>query len=209
MNRQSRLFAITEHLRGRRTGVTAQQLAERFGVTLRTIYRDLDALRDAALPLAAERGRGGGYALDRAYTLPPVNFSAREAALLLTIGKYATQMRLLPFVDTLASALDKVRAALSGSAQRELATLMLGLSFVGVPSHATPAKLRASVEQAWFEQRNLRVIYEDRDGTRSERLVRLRGIVFERGVTLLQCDDLDKGEPRQLRLDRVQRATLA
>jgi len=78
-----------------------------------------------------------------------------------------------------------------------------------VPSHATPAKLRASVEQAWFEQRNLRVIYEDRDGTRSERLVRLRGIVFERGVTLLQCDDLDKGEPRQLRLDRVQRATLA
>ena len=73
MRRTERLFALAEYLRGRRTGVTAEVLAERFGVTKRTIYRDLDTLRLAALPLAAERGRGGGYALDRSYTLPPVN----------------------------------------------------------------------------------------------------------------------------------------
>ena len=51
MQRTERLFALTEYLRGRRTGVTAEALAERFGVTLRTIYRDLDTLRMAALPL--------------------------------------------------------------------------------------------------------------------------------------------------------------
>ena len=77
MRRKPRLFALAEHLRGRRTGVTAEELARRFGVTVRTIYRDLDALRDASLPLRADRGRGGGYALDRSYTLPPVNFSPR------------------------------------------------------------------------------------------------------------------------------------
>src|SRR4029077_19084814 len=103
----------------RRPGVPAEALAERFGVTIRTIYRDLDALRAAALPLAAERGRGGGYALDRSYTLPPVNFTAREAALLVALGRFATDMRLLPFTNALESALDKVRAALSTSAQRE------------------------------------------------------------------------------------------
>lgn len=65
MKRTERLFALTEHLRARRTGVTAEALAERFGVTVRTIYRDLDTLRAASLPLAAERGRGGGYALDK------------------------------------------------------------------------------------------------------------------------------------------------
>ena len=58
----------------RRTGVTAEELSERFGVTLRTIYRDLASLRTAAMPIRGERGRGGGIALDRAYTLPPVNF---------------------------------------------------------------------------------------------------------------------------------------
>src|SRR5512143_1909602 len=108
MQRTERLFALAEHLRGRRTGVTAEALAERFGVTVRTIYRDLDALRDASMPLVAERGRGGGYALDRSYSLPPVNFTAREAALLITLGRWATELRLLPFTDTLASALDKV-----------------------------------------------------------------------------------------------------
>ena len=101
MQRTQRLFALAEYLRGRRTGVTAETLAERFGVTVRTIYRDLDTLRDASLPLAAERGRGGGYALDRSYSLPPVNFTAREAALLVALGRFAIDMRLLPFVDTL------------------------------------------------------------------------------------------------------------
>ena len=72
VKRQARLFAITEFLRARRTGVTAGLLAERFAVTLRTIYRDLDLLRSADLPLHAEQGRGGGYALDRHYSLPPI-----------------------------------------------------------------------------------------------------------------------------------------
>src|SRR4051795_2928932 len=138
MSRTERLFALTEYLRGRRTGVTAEALAERFEVTVRTIYRDLDALRAAALPLSAERGRGGGYALDRSYSLPPVNFTAREAALLVALGRFAIDMRLLPFADTLESALDKVRAALSTSAQRELLSRLKELAFLGVP--ALPSK---------------------------------------------------------------------
>src|SRR6187402_468052 len=131
MKRSERLFALTEHLRARRTGVTAEALAEKFGVTIRTIYRDLDALRAASLPLAAERGRGGGYALDRSYSLPPVNFTAREAALLVALGRHAIDLRLLPFTDTLESALDKVRSALSTSAQRDLLARLKELSFSG------------------------------------------------------------------------------
>src|SRR5919201_1697908 len=111
VKRSERLFALAEYLRGRRTGVTAEELAERFEVTVRTIYRDLDTLRAASMPLSAERGRGGGYALDRSYSLPPVNFTAREAALLIALGRFAIDMRLMPFNDTLESALDKVRSA--------------------------------------------------------------------------------------------------
>jgi hypothetical protein len=144
MKRTERLFALAEYLRGRRTGVTAEALAERFEVTVRTIYRDLDSLRAAALPLGAERGPGGGYALDRNYSLPPVNFTAREAALLVALGRYAIDMRLLPFVDTVESALDKVRAALSTSAQRELLTRLTELSFHGVPVFQVWPKLPLS-----------------------------------------------------------------
>ena len=136
MRRTERLFALAEHLRARRTGVTAEALAERFGVTIRTIYRDLDSLRAASMPLHADRGRGGGYALDRSYSLPPVNFTAREAAVLLTTGRWVTELRLLPFAQTLGTALDKVQGALSPSARADLDRLARTLSFVGVPARA-------------------------------------------------------------------------
>jgi predicted DNA-binding transcriptional regulator YafY len=209
VRRQTRLFAIAEHLRARRTGVTAEALAERFGVTVRTIYRDLDALRDAALPVRADRGRGGGYALDRAYTLPPVNFTAREAALLVTLGRWATEMRLLPFAETLQNALDKVRGALSASAQRELLELMAGLQFVGVPALPVPDRVRQAIERAWFEQAPLRLRYRGSNGVVTTRTFKIQGVVFERSITMINGIDLDKNEPRQLRLDRIESALVA
>ncbi len=208
MRRQTRLFALAEALRARRSGVTADALAARFGVTVRTIYRDLDALREASLPVSAERGRGGGFALDRAYTLPPVNFSPREAALLVTLGRFATESRLLPFAGTLATALDKVRGALSASSQRELLAHMQGLHFVGVPALPIPEPLRKVIEQAWFEHVPFQIRYRAERGALSTRTVRLESVVMERSLTLLNCTDLDKGESRQFRLDRIETATI-
>jgi predicted DNA-binding transcriptional regulator YafY len=206
VKRQARLFALAEYLRGRRTGVTAEALAERFGVTVRTIYRDLDSLRDAALPLQADRGRGGGYALDRAYTLPPVNFTAREAALLVAVGSWASSMRYVPFADTLGGALDKVRGALTGSAQRELVRHAETLRFVGVPAPAVSPEIRRVVEEAWFEQRPLRVDYRRNTYEPVSRTVRVRGVIMERGMSLLECDDLERDEPCAVRFDRIDRA---
>lgn len=206
MQRQARLLAITEFLRARKTGVTASQLAERFNVTLRTIYRDLDALRDAELPVHAEQGRGGGYALDRHYTLPPINLNAREAAVLTALGTYAVAMRLLPFPEAMERALDKVRGALSASAQRELLDVMKQLQFVGIPAHAAPPEVTRAVEEAWFGQRPLELTYVGSNGERTHRRVRLESLVLERSLTLLNCFDEGKGEKRQLRLDRVEAA---
>ncbi|HXX65650.1 MAG TPA: HTH domain-containing protein [Polyangiaceae bacterium] len=206
MSRTERLFAMAEYLRGRRTGVTADALARRFEVTVRTVYRDLDALRDASMPLSAERGRGGGYALDASYALPPVNFTAREAALLVALGRHAVDTRLLPFTETLESALDKVRSALSKSAQRELLVRVRELSFIGVPALPTRKDVRSQVERAWFEQRPLRITYVDGDNVESTRDVRIEQVVMHRHETRLDVTCLPGGERRQLRLDRITRA---
>ncbi len=209
MNRQARLFAIAEYLRGRRTGVTARTIAERFGVTIRTVYRDLDALRLADLPLRAEQGRGGGYALDRHYTLPPINLNAREAAVLLAVARHATRMRLLPFTETLEGAADKIRGALSASAQRELLGILEKLTFVGVPALPAPAAVRQTIEEAWFSGRPVRLRYRRADGTAGERVVNVAGVVMERHATLLECVDVHTGEERHLRLDRIDGAERA
>jgi predicted DNA-binding transcriptional regulator YafY len=208
MRRTERLFALAEYLRGRRTGVTAETLAERFSVTVRTIYRDLDALRAASMPVAAERGRGGGYALDRSYSLPPVNFTAREAALLVALGRFAVDMRLLPFTGTLESGLDKVRAALSTSAQRELLDRLKELSFVGVPALPSKKGVRAIVERAWFEQQPLRITYVDGEFVQTVRDIQIKSIIMERGETRIDALLVDTGERRHFRLDRIASASL-
>ena len=206
MQRTERLFALAEYLRGRRTGVTAEVLAERFNVTVRTIYRDLDALRAAALPVGAERGRGGGYALDRSYSLPPVNFTAREAALVVALGRFAIDMRLLPFTGTLELALDKVRSALSTSAQRELLERLRELTFLGVPSLPTKKAVREALERAWFERQRLRITYVDGNFLETTREVRIESVVMDRHETRLDAVDLASGERRHFRLDRITRA---
>src|SRR5258706_5408652 len=179
MRRKARLSAIAALWRARRSGITAEQLAERFDVAVRTIYRDLETLRDAALPINAERGRGGGYSLDRAYTLPPLNLTPREAALLVTLGRWATELRLLPFVDTLERALDKVRGALTASAQRELLDLVQSLEFVGVPALPVPERLRSALERAWFERGPVRIRYRSSEGAVSTRTVLIHSITFD------------------------------
>jgi len=208
MRRTERLFAIAECLRGRRTGVTAQTLADRFGVTLRTMYRDLDSLRSAALPVASERGRGGGFALERSYSLPPVNLSAREAALLLAVAGWARDLRVIPFVSTLESASDKVRSALSLSSQRALLEHLETLKFVGVPAPTVSPAVRRVIERAWFEARPLAIRYASADHIVTKRRIRIRTILMDRGETRLNATDLDKGEERQFLLARIEAAEL-
>lgn len=207
MKRTERLFAIAEYLRGRRTGTTAEAIAERFGVTVRTAYRDLSSLRDASLPLVADRGRGGGYALDRSYALPPVNFNAREAAVLISAGEWLTQMRVLPFSATLASAIDKVRSALDRSAQRELQRRLKELAYVGVPARPSREEVRRAIEQAWFESRVVVIDYRNKgEVVASRRRIRLERIIMDRAETRLNAIDLEKNEARQFVLDRIEHA---
>ena len=202
------MFALAEALRARRTGVTAQELAERFGVTLRTIYRDLAALQDAGMPIKADRGRGGGYALDKNYQLPPINFTAREAALLVAMSRFVVEQRLIPFPQTISGAIDKVRSALSTSAQRELLTLVGQLQLVGVPALPVAPAVRDAIETAWFENRALRIVYAKSAYQLTTRLVKIRNLVFDRQITLLNVVDLETHQDRQFRVDKIQVATL-
>jgi predicted DNA-binding transcriptional regulator YafY len=117
-------------------------------------------------------------------------------------------MRFVPFTETLDAALHKVRAALGGSAQRELVERLKTLKFLGVPARAAQPNVRRALEQAWFENRPLKIWYLDGSFVQTERTVRVRSVIMERSETLLNCDDLDKGAERQFKLDRIQRAEI-
>ena len=86
MNRSDRLYAIAEALRAAGDdGRTGEWLAERFEVTTRTIKRDITALQEAGRPILGIGGRGGGYWMDPAATLPPIAFTSGEAIAIATL----------------------------------------------------------------------------------------------------------------------------
>ncbi len=72
MNRTDRLLAILIELQRRQT-VTAQSLAEKFETSIRTIYRDMDALNESGVPIYSMPGHG--YSLMDGYFLPPIQFT--------------------------------------------------------------------------------------------------------------------------------------
>jgi predicted DNA-binding transcriptional regulator YafY len=109
MNRIDRLTAILIQLQSKRV-VKAQEIADRFEISLRTVYRDIRALEEAGVPVLGEAGMG--YSLMDGYRLPPVMFTREEALAFVMAGKmvesFADKHSSLQFQ----SALYKVKAVL-------------------------------------------------------------------------------------------------
>lgn len=167
MNRTDRLYGIVEDLRAaaplRRS---ARQLATRYEVSVRTIERDISALQQVGVPIWADIGRRGGYAIDPARTLPPLNFTPAEA---VAVSVALRQVAGSPFARAASSALRKIMAAMpaeEATATRELAGRVGFLH----PEAETPA-IPVLIEDALAARHVLRLDYVDKHGTPTERLV--------------------------------------
>jgi len=110
MNRTDRLYALVEELRAVAPRPrSARWLAARFEVSSRTVERDIGALQQAGVPIYAETGRTGGYVLDKAHSLPPVNVTPAEA---VAIAVALEKLHGTPFHEAARSALRKVVAVM-------------------------------------------------------------------------------------------------
>jgi predicted DNA-binding transcriptional regulator YafY len=109
MNRIDRIAAILIQLQSRRV-TKAQDIADRFSISLRTVYRDVKALEEAGIPLIGEAGVG--YSLMDGYRLPPVMFTREEAIAFLTAEKLVGQLTDSPNSANYRSAMYKIKAVL-------------------------------------------------------------------------------------------------
>lgn len=173
MNRTDRLYAIVEELRAVAPRPrSASWLARHFEVSVRTVERDIGALQQSGTPIYAEPGRTGGYCLDKARTLPPVNLTPGEAvAMALALRGLAGT----PFAATAGTALRKLVAAMQAddaSAARRLAG-RVHLVDRGGPVAPVPRL----VADALSERRVLRIGYGDRSGALTVREIEPMGYV--------------------------------
>lgn len=107
--RLSRLTAILTQLQTKRL-ITANQLAEKFSVSTRTIYRDIKALEQAGVPILTEEGKG--YTLMEGYRIPPVMFTESEANALITAEKLINKNKDASFVKDYSEAINKIKSVL-------------------------------------------------------------------------------------------------
>ncbi len=122
VNRAARLHALVEELRrqGDR-GTTCSRLSEEFGVTTRTIKRDIETLMMSGAAIEARSGPGGGgYRLVGRATLPPVNFTVPQA---VSIALALTAMGDAPFAPDGRAALAKLLDVMDEESRRKVAEL--------------------------------------------------------------------------------------
>ena len=204
MNRTDRLHAITEELRrAGRGGRTAGRLAARLEVSTRTIKRDVSALQQAGLPVWAQAGPGGGYVLNSAATLPPVNFTEQQAAavavaLAANVGA--------PFAVDGRAALEKVLDVMEPSARRRAEQLAGRVWIRGADESAS--RVSGAIEQALAARRVLSLSYRDGEGRLSRRRVEPHLVAHTNDHWYLICWCHQKQAVRWFRWDRIHAADL-
>lgn len=203
MNRIDRLLALILFLQSRRT-CTAEAMAEHFGLSVRTIYRDIAALGEAGVPILAEAGVG--YSLMKGYLLPPVNFSEQEAYALSTGVMLAQRMTTHSYNEKMQSALDKIKAVLPNEAKHRLELLAKGMA---TPTTEHPQQVDLSVlQQAIARQQLLIFDYQSASQTQSSRAVEAAGLVFYLGRWHLIAWCRLRQAFRDFRTDRIHNVQL-
>ncbi|MFT3889876.1 MAG: WYL domain-containing protein [Arachnia sp.] len=200
MNRTDRLYALREELRrAGSAGRTAEHLAAHFEVSVRTVKRDISALQQGGFPVWARPGPGGGYVVDAAATLPPVNFTDAEASgLAAAVAAHRGQ----PFDGDARAALAKVMGAMSASG-RQRANELGRRVWVDSADLPDDARTRRAVEQAFQERRVLRLRYHDDDGTDTAATIDPVFLGFTRGRWWVVGRRRPDGDMGWFALDRI------
>ncbi|GAB3258257.1 helix-turn-helix transcriptional regulator [Nocardioides dilutus] len=204
MNRIDRLYALVEELRaaGPR-GRTAARLAAHFEVSVRTIERDLSALGQAGVPLATKQGRGGGYTLDRSMSLPPLNFTPREAA---AVAVALSRSDHVLFTRDARTAMQKIVSAMPERALQEARATAERVRLLVQPSPDPDAEIAETIWRALRDNQMLGIGYIDVGGVETEREIEPQYVVVGPNGSYLTAWCHLRGDERVFRMDRVTRA---
>lgn len=203
--RLSRLTAILIQLQTKRL-LTATELADKFSVSIRTIYRDIKALEQAGVPVLTEEGKG--YTLMQGYKIPPVMFTESQANALILAEQLVLQNKDASFVKDYMEAIDKIKAVL-GYNVRDKANLLAERTRFDQNINSERNSNNLSELQFALTNFNLTQIeYTNEAGKTSTRLIEPFALLSTQGNWLLVAWCRMRNEFRYFRLDRIKKLQL-
>lgn len=193
-----------------REHVTAAELSAELGVSLRTLTRDVELLREGGVPIESDRGRGGGLRLQRNWALGRLHLSAAESIDLLLSIAIAERMNSPLLLQQLAPIKRKIVAAFSESYQPRIRSLRTRI-LVGKPaseqvlaSFSQPQKRALTgIAEAFFDMRCIAIEYVDQHGAVTSRDVEPHFLYFNMPVWYLLAWDRLRAAVRYFRIDRI------
>jgi predicted DNA-binding transcriptional regulator YafY len=175
MNRIDRLFGILTLLQSKKF-VSAESIAEKFGISVRTVYRDVKALGEGGIPVSFETGRG--YFIVQGYFLPPVSFSSEEANALLLMETMVKGFADKSIHTHYSSALQKIKAVLRSSQKESVEFLQSNMKMQLPDCFVNDYDYLSVLQTAISDKRIIDLEYKNNKGEISKRRVEAIGLVF-------------------------------
>ena len=203
MSRAARLLDLLQALRRRRAPVPGRDLAQALGVSLRTLYRDVETLRAQGAAIEGEAGLG--YVLRPGFTLPPLMFSEDEVDALSLGLRWVAKQGDATLAEAARDALAKIAAVLPADRDAAFAAPML---IPAGPRLDDGAARLPALRAALTARRKLELDYVDADGAASARVVWPVAIGFFDAALMLAAWCELRADFRHFRLDRIRDARL-
>ena len=199
MSRAQRLLDLIQLLRRHRFPISGAALAQDLGVSLRTLYRDIETLNAQGARIDGEAGVG--YVLRPGFMLPPLMFSEEEIEALVLGSRWVAERADAPLSAAARNALAKIVAVLPDDMRdgADAAGLLVG---PGDAIAAGDAEL-ATIRQAIRTERKLSIAYVDQDGAQTRRTVWPFALAFFDRVRIVAAWCELRGDYRHFRTDRI------
>lgn len=203
--RADRLLSILLLLQNNRK-MSSRQLAEKLEVSERTIFRDIESLCSAGIPIHAERGSQGGWVLADSYRTNLTGMSEHEISSLL-ISNYSTLLGDLGIQKHFDSAYQKLLSSTPDAIRRDAEITRQRIHIDGVGWHKSDEAFPwlSTVQEAVWSQQKLDIVYKKDDAT-VKRIVLPLGLVAKRNVWYMVAES--ERFPRTYRISRLLEATL-
>jgi len=201
MSRLSRLSAILTMLKSNSL-VNSTQLSKKFGVSVRTIYRDIRALEVSGVPIYVEEGKG--YKLMDGYTLPPIMFSEEEANALITAQKIIYQNKDRSLIENYANAITKIKSVLRKENKEKALLLENRIAYIKNISGKVSSDNLMKIQSALTSHYLIHLKYTAQyDGKTTNRVVEPMAIYHTQENWIMVAWCRLRSDFRDFRLDRI------
>jgi predicted DNA-binding transcriptional regulator YafY len=198
----TRLLRLLSLLQAR-AAWSGPELADRLGVTTRTVRNDVERLRQLGYPVHATPGVGGGYRLGAGAALPPLLLDDDEAVAVAVGLRTAANGSVTGIQETSVRALTKLEQVLPSRLRHRVNAVAAATVEVPASGPTVDAEVLTAIAGACRDRQRLRFDYRDHDGSASVRTVEPHRLVHDRGRWYLVAWDVDRQDWRTFRADRI------